>query len=49
MTKLWCVYNTYGQLLGKVWAERKYQAMFLAERQLKARPGYYVGLSHDTP
>lgn len=47
--RLWCVWDRYGTLLGKVWAERKYQAMFLAERRLCAGPGCYVGVSHDSP
>jgi hypothetical protein len=41
--KPWYVFDQFGRFLGTVWAERKYQAMFLAERELKARPGFYVG------
>lgn len=42
--KPWHVWDRFGRLLGTVWAERKYQACFLAERELKATPGnYHVG------
>lgn len=41
--KPWNVYDQFGHRLGVVWAERKGWAQFLAERDLKARPGYYVG------
>ena len=42
--KRWFVYDTFGRFLGEVWAERKGWAAFLAERDLKARPGnYYLG------
>jgi hypothetical protein len=41
--KTWMVFNRFGEFLGYVRAERKGVAMFLAERYLKATPGFYVG------
>jgi hypothetical protein len=42
--KPWNVFDRFGGYLGTVWAERKGTALFLAERDLKARPGeFYVG------
>lgn len=42
--KPWWVWDNFGRLLGTVWAERKFQACFLAERDLGAvSGGYHVG------
>lgn len=41
--KAYYVFSYFGQLLGTVSAFNKAHALFLAERDLKAEPGCYVG------
>jgi hypothetical protein len=42
--KEWRVFHRYLGFRGTVWAERKYVAMAIAERDFKLEPGsFYVG------